>query len=59
MLQGTDDEDVPVSVAMRLLDHVSGADVRLELVKGANHRFSDAACLATISRALEEVLDNA
>lgn len=59
MLQGTDDEDVPVSVAMRLLDHVSGADVRLELVKGADHRFSDAACLATISRALEEVLDNA
>jgi hypothetical protein len=33
-----------------------GADIRLELVKGADHRFSEPACLDTITRALEEVL---
>ena len=56
MLQGTADADVPVSVALRLLEHATGPDIRLELVKGADHRFSDPGCLATITRAVEEVL---
>ena len=56
LLQGTADADVPMAVALRLLDHLQGDDVRLELVKGADHRFSDLACLATITRAVEEVL---
>jgi pimeloyl-ACP methyl ester carboxylesterase len=56
MLQGTADVDVPMAVALRLLDHIEGTDVRLELVKGADHRFSDAACLATLTRTVEEVL---
>ncbi len=56
MLQGTADEDVSMSVALRLLDHLEGPDIRLELVKGADHRFSDPACLDTITRALDEVL---
>lgn len=59
MLQGTEDKDVPVSVALRLLDHVEGEDIRLELVKGADHRFSDPACLALIIRSLREVLADA
>jgi pimeloyl-ACP methyl ester carboxylesterase len=59
MLQGTADADVPMSVALRLLGHMEGADIRLELVKGADHRFSDPACLDTITRALEEVLARA
>lgn len=59
MLQGTADVDVPPSVALRLLDHLEGDDIRLELVKGADHRFSDAACLDTITRAVEEVLGHA
>jgi hypothetical protein len=45
-----------MAVALRLLDHLEGPDVRLELVKGADHRFSDPGCLATITRAVEEVL---
>jgi pimeloyl-ACP methyl ester carboxylesterase len=56
MLQGTADEDVEMAVALRLLEHLDGPDIRLELVKGADHRFSDAACLDTITRALDEVL---
>jgi len=56
MLQGTADADVPMSVALRLLEHMEGPDIRLELVKGADHRFSDPACLDTITRAMGEVL---
>jgi pimeloyl-ACP methyl ester carboxylesterase len=56
LLQGTADADVPVSVALRLLDHATGPDIRLTLVKGADHRFSTPDCLAMIEAALEEVL---
>ncbi|WP_439139751.1 alpha/beta hydrolase [Roseicyclus sp.] len=59
LLQGTADADVPMSVALRLLDHLEGGDIRLELIKGADHRFSDPACLATITRAVAEVLGDA
>jgi pimeloyl-ACP methyl ester carboxylesterase len=59
MLQGTADADVPMSVALRLLDHAEGPDIRLELVKHADHRFSEPACLATLTRAVEEVLARA
>jgi pimeloyl-ACP methyl ester carboxylesterase len=54
-LQGTADVDVPVSVALRLLDHVSGPDIRLSLVKGADHRFSSPECLAMITAAISEI----
>ena len=50
LLQGTGDADVPMAVALRLLDHLDGGDIRLELDKGADHRCSDLACLATIPR---------
>jgi pimeloyl-ACP methyl ester carboxylesterase len=56
LLQGTADADVPVSVALRLLDHARGPDIRLTLVKDADHRFSSPDCLAMIETALEEVL---
>jgi pimeloyl-ACP methyl ester carboxylesterase len=49
-LQGTEDVDVPPSVALRLMDHATGDDLRLTLVKGADHRFSTDACLALIAQ---------
>jgi pimeloyl-ACP methyl ester carboxylesterase len=52
LLQGTDDSDVPVSVALRLMNHATGADIRLTLVKGANHRFSTSACLQLVVQAV-------
>ena len=55
MLQGTADADVDQGVALRLLDHVTGPDIHLTLVKGADHRFSDPACLDLIAAALAEV----
>lgn len=56
LLQGTADTDVPPAVALRLLDHAEGGDIRLMLVKGADHRFSSPDCLALIETATEEVL---
>ncbi|HEV8034543.1 alpha/beta hydrolase [Yoonia sp.] len=55
-LQGTADADVDMSVALRLLDHAEGPDMRLTLVKGADHRFSDETCLNLIIAAVEDVL---
>jgi len=54
LLQGTDDIDVPPAVALRLLDHATGSDIRLTLVKGADHRFSTPDCLALIATAIDE-----
>lgn len=58
-LQGTADADVEMSVALRLLDHATGPDMRLTLVDGADHRFSDPDCLALIESSVEEVIARA
>ena len=59
LLQGSDDVDVPQAVALRLFGHVTGLDVRLTLVKGADHRFSTPECLSLIVEAVENVSDAA
>lgn len=56
LLQGSADSDVPQAVALRLLAHASGPDIRLTLVKGADHRFSSPDCLALICTTLHEIL---
>ena len=56
MLQGTADEDVPADCAVRLLDHATGDDIRLTLVKGADHRFSTPECLQLIAASIDDVL---
>ncbi|MFZ7090187.1 alpha/beta hydrolase [Primorskyibacter sp. 2E233] len=56
LLQGTKDEAVTRETALALLDHIEGDDVRLTLVKGADHRFSSDECLALIEQAIAEVL---
>ncbi|MGP6088027.1 alpha/beta hydrolase [Antarctobacter jejuensis] len=55
LLQGTEDEAVTRDTALRLLDHIRGADVRLTLVKGADHRFSTPECLRLIEAAIIDV----
>ncbi|WP_138934493.1 alpha/beta fold hydrolase [Roseovarius arcticus] len=54
-LQGTADKDVDMGVSLSLLEHARGPDMRLTLVAGADHRFSDAACLGLIDDAITEV----
>ena len=46
-----------MTVALRLLDHATGPDMRLTLVDGADHRFSDAKCLDLIVKSVTEVLN--
>lgn len=58
-LQGTDDIDVPPSVAIALLNHVQGPDIQLSLVKGADHRFSTPDCLEMITAAVADVTQRA
>ncbi|MGL4310451.1 MAG: alpha/beta hydrolase [Paracoccaceae bacterium] len=55
LLQGSADTDVPVAVAQRLFTHASGPDMRLTLLKGADHRFSTPECLRLIETAVEDV----
>lgn len=59
LLHGTADADVPVSVGLRLLEHIDCADVRLTLVKGADHRMSGVRELDLMTQAVEEVSQNA
>jgi pimeloyl-ACP methyl ester carboxylesterase len=54
-LIGTKDEAVDLSVAYRLLDRAEGGDIRLTLVKGKDHRFSDPECMELIKQAILEV----
>ena len=54
-LQGTADVDVDISVALRLINHVSGSDIRLTLVKDADHRFSNQDNLRLICKTIHSV----
>ncbi|TNF60002.1 MAG: alpha/beta hydrolase [Rhodobacteraceae bacterium] len=55
-LQGTSDTAVSSDTALRLLEHARCPDMRLTLVKDADHRFSDGPCLGLIEAAVKDVL---
>ncbi|WGI22731.1 alpha/beta hydrolase [Amylibacter sp. IMCC11727] len=55
LLHGTADVDVVMDVPLRIVEHVTCDDLRLTFVKGADHRFSDDACLQMIADAVKEV----
>ena len=56
LLQGTDDTDVPVDVAIRLLEHLESPNAKLEIVKGADHSFSSESCLKLISGKINNLM---
>jgi pimeloyl-ACP methyl ester carboxylesterase len=56
LLQGSADTDVPSTVAITLFHQIISPDLRLTLVKDADHRFSTLPCLAMITEAIEDVL---
>ena len=58
-LQGTADTAVSTGTAVRLLDHADAPDMRLLLVKDADHRFSDGPCLGLIEAAIAEIIETA
>lgn len=57
LLHGTEDADVPVSVATRIVAAASGPDIRLTLVKNSDHRFSEPGDLALLSETLGDVIE--
>ena len=54
-MQGTADTAVSTETALRLVDHATCPDMRLTLVKDADHRFSDDTCLGLIEAAVEDL----
>ncbi len=56
LLQGSADMDVPRAAALRLMDHASSPDLRLTIVKGADHRFSAPQCLSLIVQSIEDIM---
>ena len=55
LLHGTADEDVAMSVPLRILEHATGSDIQLTFVKGVDHRFSTDLQLNIILDAILEV----
>ncbi|MEP4197525.1 MAG: alpha/beta hydrolase [Aliishimia sp.] len=55
-VQGTADSAVTTETAIRLLNHAVCPDMRLSLVKDADHRFSDGPCLEIIETAVLQVM---
>jgi pimeloyl-ACP methyl ester carboxylesterase len=55
LLHGTADTDVPVTVSLRLLDHIDCDDARLILVKDSDHRFSGERELRLIGKTLHGI----
>lgn len=56
-LQGTADTAVSTETAIRLLEFAQGDDIRLTLVKDADHRFSDESCLKSIEMSVNSILN--
>lgn len=56
LLHGSADRDVAMSVPLRLLEHATGPDIRLTLVKDVDHRFNRPEELAMIVAELEGLL---
>ena len=56
LLHGTGDTDVPHALSVKLMETIQASDIKLTLIKDANHRLSSAAELQTIEHAIDEML---
>ncbi|MDN5569277.1 MAG: alpha/beta hydrolase, partial [Paracoccus sp. (in: a-proteobacteria)] len=55
LLQGTADADVPMQWVLDLMAHATSPDLRLTLVKGADHRFSTPECLDLVTETIRSL----
>lgn len=55
-LQGDEDKAVSINTAYRLFAHATGDNIRLNLIKGADHRFSEPENLCLIHQSVMEVI---
>ena len=56
LLHGTGDPDVPHTLSAALMDTIQSDDIKLTLIKDADHRLSSASELRTITHAIDEML---
>ena len=59
LVHGELDDDVPLPVALRLLERLRSADVQLTIVKGGGHRLSEPSEIETIRRTVAALLEPA
>jgi pimeloyl-ACP methyl ester carboxylesterase len=57
LIHGEADRDVPIGIALKLLDRLRSADVQLHLIKGAGHRLSEPRHIEAILRAIDHLLE--
>lgn len=57
LIHGEADRDVPIGIALKLLDRLRSADVQLHLIKGAGHRLSEPRDIEAILRAIDHLLE--
>ena len=55
LLHGSADEDVAMTVPLKIIDHATGPDIHLTFVQGVDHRFSGPRELAMITSAVEDI----
>ncbi len=56
LFQGTEDHDVPVDTAIRLLGHLESPNAQLQIIKGADHSFSNDTCLQIITNQIDHLM---
>jgi hypothetical protein len=57
LVYGTADDAVSLDTTLALMQAIDGPDVRLTLIKDADHRLSDPASLSVIETLLTEILE--
>ena len=57
LIHGQADREVPIGIALKLLDRLRSADVQLHLIKGAGHRLSEPRDIEAILRAIDHLLE--
>ena len=55
LFHGSNDEDVPLSTSINILEKIRSNDMQLQIIKGVDHRFSTPDCLKLIQKAVEQV----
>ena len=57
LIHGSNDDEVPWSTSIRIMENVTSNDVEVTLVKGGDHRLSDGEDIARLLRSLDVLLD--
>jgi len=58
LLHGTGDTDVPHALSLQLMETIQTNDIKLTLIKNADHRLSNESELRIITHAIDEMLGN-